>query len=297
MQSKAFTIKEMIVSIAALGILLIIYLAIPKLNHNRELPRSQVCSANLKGIGTAIALYANDHKGKYPVVGNIDRRDRTFGIGLYSDSSTRWAEPGFDDWDNQATVGGSLYLLIKHADLVPKVYICPMSEDTDMEFDEALELCDKNNWPGPEDWSDLNDFQSMRNLSYSYNDPWSFPLTDSSPGNMAVAADKSNAYNTDSGMRNIAAGDFPVANKDGSWDNYISRNPRHGNSPNHDSLTQNVLFVDSHVKNYKTPTVGIGQDNIYTYWSNGEGSSEQEKMVGRWDQGRAVKEEDSYLGN
>jgi hypothetical protein len=83
---------------------------------------------------------------------------------------------------------------------------------------------------------------------------------------------------------------------DGSWDDDGGKNDRHGNSKNHMDC-QNVLFADFHVKRCDTPTVGIGQDNIYTYWSNDEESSEAEKMLGLWDQGHPVKIEDSYLGN
>ena len=56
------------------------------------------------------------------------------------------------------------------------------------------------------------------------------------------------------------------------------------NSPNHGGLDQgegqNVLFADSHVDWAAKPTVGVGNDNIYTTWTN--------TTAGSLDSGRVI---------
>ena len=137
----------------------------------------------------------------------------------------------------------------------------------------------------------------MANLSYSYNDPWGNLGNSSTPSGVALLADKSNAYDTETGARNPKAGDSPIQNEDGSWDDEEGTNPRHGNSKNHRTKFQNVLFADFSAKGCKKPTVGISEDNIYTYLGNGSDSSNEQKRIGRWDQGHSAASKDAYLGN
>jgi hypothetical protein len=48
----------------------------------------------------------------------------------------------------------------------------------------------------------------------------------------------------------------------------------------HQDNGQNVLFNDLHVAFKKSPTVGVDNDNIYTYWS-GDGSKPEDKQIGK----------------
>jgi len=300
---RGFTLSELVIVSIVLFLLiafLIIYPSLPSRCGDWS-PRIQ-CASQLNGIGKAIALYQNEYRDQNPIVWGEKEVKGTFGMGLYNmageSSITRWVDPNFDDWENQPTVGGCLYLLIKYEDLDPIWFLCPKApDDIDMFLEDAVTVCEKNGWAIPETFQDLNDFQSMANLSYSYNDPWKAPLDVTAGASLALVADKSNAYDTENGACNLKAGSFPVQNKDGSWDDDEAINPRHGNSRNHGTEDQNVLFADTHVKKCITPTVGIKRDNIYTHWSGGEKSTEMEKMIGRWDKGHAVKKEDSYLGN
>jgi len=291
------TISELVVVLVTLGIILLIV--------NNVFPtyrRYDRCAVNLKGIGTAFMLYMNDYEGQMPVTWSRDAPVHTFGRSLYNKPNetkiTRWANPNFSDWDNQGSVGANLYLLVRFEDMVPKMFLCPSSRHYyEMDLYDAIDVCDENGWPQPKNYSDLNDFQSMRNLSYSMNDPWAVPLNDHSPANLVVMADKSNAYDTDTGRRNRRAKTSPHRNRDDSWDDNDGKNRRHGNSANHDTQYQNVLFMDGSVKKCDQPTVGIAQDNIYTYWSGGANSAHKQKTLGRWDKNHAQAAKDSYLGN
>ena len=65
-----------------------------------------------------------------------------------------------------------------------------------------------------------------------------------------------------------------------------------------------LVFAGGHVDRSEHPLVGLGRDNIYTYWSNGAQSLQPQKELGLWIPGvisgrspGASHKSDSYLGN
>lgn len=63
-RKSAFTMIELLVVIAIIAILASIL--VPSALKGVEMGRRSSCSNNLKGIGTAVLNYANDHRGKLP---------------------------------------------------------------------------------------------------------------------------------------------------------------------------------------------------------------------------------------
>ena len=59
MKRKGFTLIELLVVIGIIALLVSILM--PALSRAKELAKRTVCSTNLKGMGTATAIYMNDN--------------------------------------------------------------------------------------------------------------------------------------------------------------------------------------------------------------------------------------------
>ena len=65
---KAFTLVELLVVVGIIALLVTILM--PSLGRAMALARRAVCGGNLKNIGLAVHLYANDHDRKCAGIGN-----------------------------------------------------------------------------------------------------------------------------------------------------------------------------------------------------------------------------------
>ena len=342
-RTKGFTLVELLVVIGIIALLVSILM--PALGRARELAKRIQCASQLNGIGMAIAMYQNEYRDSNP---RAWKSNLTGAWGFSGNGSlTDYNAPDLDSttatrtqWANKTanyatraiqTAGSCLYLLVKHEDVDPKVFVCPSApDDRIMGMDEAIEFVLDNSLDPIEFWEDLNDFGFSNHLSYSYNDPWNRLLDSSASASLVLAADKNPAFDYDDGahgfLKNPDASGLPTTGDDtnlgtenfsGTWDDTdidtsdsISTNLRHGNSRNHQVETQNVLFADTHVKRYNNPCVGVAEDNIYTYQSpRPQNEPYTNYMLGTWGSGGSNDGEmydstmggpddrDSYLGN
>ncbi len=221
-----------------------------------------LCETNLSTIGKAMALYANDFEGSFPVAGGPEARWGNRGhIREWHATETccnftleqeAYGRPGI----NKVTISCSLYLLVKYQQLHPRQFICrgdgaqALRSFFDFEF---ADLWDFGHDPGS-------------HCSYSYHmsyftpdrDP-GFPLTAGSDPGSPVCADR-NPYldRITTRTREYLESDF-----DGDGPN---------SSP-HFFEGQNVLFADTHVDFVTSPYVGIGENNIWVYGDDGEGEA------------------------
>ena len=69
----AFTLVELLVVIGIIAVLLAILL--PSLNRAREKARMVQCASNLRQLGTAAVMYANENKGVFPGIADQPRPD------------------------------------------------------------------------------------------------------------------------------------------------------------------------------------------------------------------------------
>jgi hypothetical protein len=231
-----------------------------------------------------------------------------------------------------------LYLLIKFEDLVPDIFVCPSAENdismADMDVLQiARDVTQDDNYTDNdvEEFSDCMDFFSMRNLSYSYHDPYIYPLSASSSSALAVAADKNPCYDAEGtdGERgeinqdSVDGDNTNVVNQPDTgmnrfagetqfkpdWTDDGGRRKQHGNSKNHRTEVQNVLFAGFNVKRVERPDVGVSSDNIFTHWDPvelSEGERENHMSIGFWGEEpggnnnydcQSQDEMDSFLGN
>ena len=88
MKKKGFTLIELLVVISIIAMLLAILM--PALSKVKKIAQRVVCATNLKGLGTAQAVYSQDYDDEYSVAGA--RVNKTWGW-----RTSGWQNP-VKDW-------------------------------------------------------------------------------------------------------------------------------------------------------------------------------------------------------
>ena len=252
-----FTLVELLVVIGIIALLIAILL--PALSGAREHANRVKCAANLRSIGQAMSMYAQENHGRYPRTWYDGTADTFF---FRSDGTG----PPFGTNPNGTLIPGSprendltaaYFLLIHYGFVPPDVFVCP---STDHQKDPLVRPIDPP-WTR-RDAALRSNFAITdplgKDFSYSFITPYpggiatgpldsTYQYRPTDPADLALAADRNdgqrwNTFDPDAGEAKIG----PM------------------NSSNHKRKGQNVLFNDGHVSWEDTPFCGHNRDNIYT---------------------------------
>jgi len=285
MKKRGFTLVELLVVIAIIALLMGILM--PALAKVRQIAFRMVCGTNLSGIGKAMVLYGNEYDDEFPRAGGRDS-EWSDKIADYTSPNRNIAfQMAQDGTGGFVTITSSFYLLIRYAEVTPASFVCK----SDGQVTEYNPIDDGVNLELTELWDFGPAGTTSDHCSYAYHMPYGlYSLTSSSDPGLAIAADR-NPWIKGPGHdpTDTASTDFANYNPDGTREQMSL-----GNSPSHQGDSQNVLFVDIHVEQAKSPACGVNDDNIYTYWGN---TSDIRRGTLPSPQTMPSDREDSYLVN
>ncbi len=311
MKKKGFTLIELLVVIAIIAMLLAILM--PALNKVKRLAQRLVCGTSVKGLGTAMMVYAQDFDDEYPIQGgNGDHRWSWNGLTWdWADIDKNWNDPT----DRSITVSASLYLLVRIADVDPKSFVCRSGDETPFKGldpnPENIDLVELWDFGGRQDarWGHIDDWPA-HHVSYAYHLPYDAapdddwvtarPVSATASASTAVLADKNpwcdskltdgtdTKYTLNDKKRDymmlvdwLGAGEMdwddpgdPIRNSTTAWQVQIANSQPHGREG------QNVLYGDGHASFEKRPDIGYQNDNIYTQFAGWSPYTEGAKRTG-----------------
>src|SRR5205809_6547016 len=111
-----FTIVELLVVVALLAVAVAIFT--PSLCRSRETANRVKCASNLRQIGQALSLYANDNKGALPRMRFVADAPPTWGTGASA------ATPFADDGPAPNDVSAAMFLLMRTQEITAEVFTC-----------------------------------------------------------------------------------------------------------------------------------------------------------------------------
>jgi len=253
MKRKGFTLIELLVVIAIIALLMSILM--PALARVREMANRVVCGTNLKGIGTAAAIYGgDDESGRFPAAGG---RTTLWGNMLdwtptATNAALAWGIDPATGGGGAATITSTLYLLVKYDYTTAKQFKCHSDPDTGEEFRHGQPfLC----WDFDDDPGSRCSY-AYQMCYYNTSTGTRYALSSASNPGLAMAADR-NPWQ----IAGILPNDASLTDKE------------KGNSAAHGREGQNVLYVDGHVLFERSEgsavqdrgcNCGLNDDDIYT---------------------------------
>jgi hypothetical protein len=208
------------------------------------------CASNLRQIGQALLLYANENRGAFPRTTYVAGDPPVWGTGVAAADPFGSGGPAPND------VTAAIYLLLRTQDISTEMFVCASSNAVKDPAGQADKLLVQSN------------FTDVRqHLSYSFHNPYPHGRPEKGLSRIGSTADFAIAADINPGVSG-ATGDVPhnvlaptVKSK--------PRIMRQANSGNHDTQGQNVLYRDGRVEFQPSAFAGMDKDNIYTTRSGG----------------------------
>jgi len=250
-RKAGFTLVELLVVIGIIALLISILL--PSLNRARETANRVKCSSNLRQIGQAILLYANEQHpiGAYPrTYYNVTVTTCTYGSNPGGGGTP--PDPFATGGPTANDITAAYFLLMRTQEITSEVFTCPSSNAEKWDFGGGANTA--------LNWSNWNGSAGiLKNLSYSFANPYpsstavssGYKLTTSISSEFAIAADINPGTTGNNDNVLVVQTTSP------------SSTMKQGNSNNHDEDGQNVLYGDGHVDFNQNPFCGVARDMIY----------------------------------
>lgn len=278
---KGFTLIELLVVVAIIALLISILL--PSLARAREITKRAVCASNLRGIGQAVKVYANDNYDYYPA-SPFSAADTN------GDPTVQWMEQMGANYKtnitdqpellNKVHPSRALFLLVIDGSCTSKQFICPSSGDNEDDM-RNKGSGSGNTQVAAQPGVTRFDFRGYPFVSYGYQLPFgpkAKPNENLDP-RMAILADKGPFFEAGESIDSGWVIKDSYLNTPGPGNDVVLTPPattveeilkadnerwRNLNSKNHSQEGENVLYGDGHVDFVKKPIVGVNYDNIYT---------------------------------
>ena len=268
---SGFTLIELLVVVAIIALLISILL--PSLARARELSKRTVCAANLSGIGKGVYTYATGNGDDWPVAAHQEAVADGVGLVTYVNMIGRppvGAAAESNITSTQLSTTRNMWVLAQSGASSAASFICPSSEDQKTDVDNPSVCWDFGGDQRGATACVNSQTSAWDEVSYGYQVPYGTKGRPNSDLDQRVAlvADKGPF-----GAALEGTGATPAPTMSGKVDmNSTPDDWQPWNSPNHGGQGagegQNVLYTDSHAIFETKPTVGVGQDNIYTQWTH-----------------------------